>query len=406
MNGVSKVKWQEAFIIICLLLHNVLDIYAINDNLTFGNIADLLVFGLCFFTNNERNEIPVLMWGYILYRIIMSFLTSSSLTSMIPVGFILQVLALFAAFRSIRLTSLIRIYKGLGYFVTLFLLIQYISFTVFGFRISGILRFLPIAIGGDDFLLVMGSRVRQASIFSEPAHFAEFILPLLCILLFDEEQKKSWLLIALCMVSLLLSMSGTALLGLLVVFLLYIMKLLVARISSKKIFLLYFIILALPVGLYYYSQSEIGESVLSRTESVRDAQNATSASSEYVRIFRGYDVFGELETINKVFGCGNRDKIIESIPYSFYYSLFDGSSFYFNGISTILLYTGIIGLLLYVLALLSIWKNNSFCGRSFLVLLVPLMMIASIVLNSTGVLLLLLASLYKKKTLYNNSLTK
>ena len=400
----SKIKWHEAFIIICLLLHNVLDIYAVNDSLTFGNVADLLVFGLCFFSKNEKNDIPILMWVYIIYRVLMSFLTSSSLTSMIPIGFILQVLALFAAFRAIRIVSLIKIYRGLGYFVTVFLLIQYISFSAFGYRISGILRFLPIAIGGDDFLVVLGSRVRQASIFSEPAHFAEFILPLLCILLFDDDQKKTWLLIALCMISLLLSMSGTALLGLLVIFSLYVMKWLVARISSKKIFLLYFLILALPVGLFYYSQSEIGESVLSRSTSIRDAQNATSASSEYVRIFRGYDVFGELKTTNKVFGCGNKDSIIENISYSYYSSLFDGSSFYFNGVSTVLLYTGIIGLFLYVLALLSFWKENSFCGRSFLVLLVSLMMIASIVLNSTGVLLLLLASLYKKKALSHNPL--
>ncbi len=400
----SRIKWHEAVIILCLLLHNVLDIYAITDDLTFGNIADLLAFGLCFFSKREKNMIPLLLWVYIIYRILMSFVASSSLMSMIPVGFILQVLALFAAFRAIHLPNLIKVYMGLGYFVTVFLLIQYIAVTLFGVHISGILRSLPIAIGGDDFLLVIGSRVRQASIFSEPAHFAEFILPLLCILVFDEYCKKAWLLFFLCVVSLLLSMSGTALLGLLVVLLLYIIKLLAARISYKRVFLSLVIIVTLPIGLFYYSQSEVGEVVLSRSTSIRDAQSATSASSEYVRLFRGYDVFGELKAINKVFGCGSRDRIKENITYSYYTSLFDGNSFYFNGVSTILLYTGFIGLILYLLALYSIWKNNSFCGRSFLLLLVPFMMIASIVLNSTGVLLLLLASLYKNKALSHNSM--
>lgn len=399
----TSIKWQEAFIIICLLLHNVLDIYSVGGRITFGNVADVLAFVLSFTVGRKGNHIPRTLWAYIFYRIVFSFISASSLQSSIPIGFLLQVAALCATFRAVSLANFIKIYKVLGFITSAFLLIQFLSFSLLGIKINGILSFIPLAIGGDDFLNVVSLRVRQSSIFSEPAHFAEFILPLLCIQLFDERINKSIPFILLCVVSLLLSMSGTALLGLLVVFGLYFIKLFFAQKSGKKTIALVFMLAVVPVVFYYYSRSEMGSTVLGRTESVKYAQDATAISSEYVRIFRGYDVYGSLSTTEKIFGCGNKETIIKRISNSSYSILFDNDSFYFNGVSTVLLYTGLLGLILYALALASIWKGNSFCGKSFIILLIVFMLIASILMNSTAIVLLFLAAAYKKSYLINNA---
>ncbi len=405
-SNASKIKPVEALVIVCMLLHTVLDIYSFSGSITYGNIADIIVFGLALTVRKSVNIIPFPLWCYIGYRVLMSVLSFSSISSMLPLGFLLQVAALYATFRVVNLSNFIKIFRFLGYTTSIFLLIQYIGLTFFNVRISGILEFLPIAIGGDTYLDVLDLRVRPASIFSEPAHYAQFILPLLCIELFDDTRKKSIPLIILIIAGLLLSMSGTAVLGLLVIGIIYLVKLFVLHASFKKTWWVFLLVALLPVGYQYYAKSELGEMVLGRTESVVEASQAMAVSSEYVRLFRGYDIFGELNVSKKIFGCGTKESIIQSIATTRYSSMFDSENFFFNGIATILLYTGLIGLFIYLWTLINMWKGNSFCGKSFIILLVALMLIASIVINSSGVLFLFLACAYKQENYRKHLLPK
>lgn len=396
-TDVDIMKWYEAVVIVCILLHSVLDIYVFYGPFTFGNVADVIALFLCVVSRKKENRIPSAIWWYIGYRIIASAATLNSWQSLVPIGFILQVAALVATFRLVKLSNLIKIYRILGFITTLFFVFQYISFTFFDVKISGVLDFLPIALGEDDFLSVLEMRDRQSSIFSEPAHFADFLLPLLLIELFYQKGKGSIILIILSVFSLIFSMSGTGLLGLVVIGVLFLINHIMENPNVKRVSLAFVIILAIPVAAYYYSHSEMGEMVLGRADDVKSAQNAARVSSEYVRLFRGYDIYGELSLTEKVFGCGDKTNIIKGITKTRYSSLFDSENFYFNGVSTILLYTGIIGLLLYYWALLTIWKKNSFAGRTFVILLITLMLIGSIVLNATAVILLFLSSTIKSK---------
>lgn len=394
---VITIKWYEVVVIVCMLLHSVLDIYAFWGPLSAGSMADLLVFTLCIISRKSVNKIPSTLWWYIGYRIFASAATLNSWQSIIPVGFILQVMALFATFRVVKFTNLLKVYKILGFVTTIFFVIQFISFQFLGVKINGVLNFLPLAIGEDDFLSVLDLRERQSSIFSEPAHFAEFLLPLLMIELFDKNNKRSILLIILCIFSLVFSMSGTGLLGLLIIGLLYLINHIIDKPSFKRVSVAVLFIIAIPVVAYYYSQSEVGEAVLSRTQDVKEAQNAAMVSSEYVRLFRGYDIYGELPSFNQIFGCGDKTNIIQKISHTKFSSLFDIDYFYFNGVSTVLLYTGLIGLIIYLLLFYKIWNDNTFCGRSIIVLLISFMLIGSIVLSATGVVLIFIACSYKKK---------
>jgi len=394
-----KMTFIELFVIVCMLLHTVLDIYSFSASISYGILADIIVFGLAFTVRKSVNKIPRPLWYYIGYRVLMSLLSSGPLSSIIPAGFLLQAAALYATFRVVHLSNFVKVFRFLGFATSIFLLIQYIALTFFNIRISGILEFLPIAIGGDTYLDVLALRVRPASIFSEPAHYAQFILPLLCIELFDDSRKKSIPLIILIIVGLVLSMSGTAVIGLLVIGVLYVIKLIVQHASIKKTWWVLLLIVLMPIGYQYYAKSELGEMVLGRTESVVEASQSLAVSSEYVRLFRGYDIFGEFDASKKLFGCGSKDNIVKNIAATRYSSMFDSENFFFNGVATVLLYTGLIGLILYFWALFSMWKKNSYCGKSFIVLLISMMLIASIVINASGVVFLFLACAYRDENM-------
>lgn len=394
-----KMTIVELFVVVCMLLHNVLDIYSFSDSISFGIIADIIVLGLSFTVHKSVNKMPYPLWYYIGYRVLVSLLSPGPLSSIIPAGFLLQAAALYATFRVVHLSNFIKVLRILGFATSIFLLIQYIALTVFNIRISGILEFLPIAIGGNAYLDDLAFRVRPASIFSEPAHYAQFVLPLLCVELFDDSRKKSIPLIILIIVGLILSMSGTAVIGLLVIGILYVIKQIVQHASIKKTWWMLILIVLMPIGYQYYAKSEIGEMVLGRTESVVVASQSQVVSSEYVRLFRGYDIFGELDVSKKIFGCGSKDNIVKSIATTSYFSMFDNENFFFNGVSTILLYTGLIGFLLYLRALFSMWKKNSYCGRAFIVLLIFMMLIASIVINASGVVFLFFLCAYRDENM-------
>jgi uncharacterized membrane protein len=68
---------------------------------------------------------------------------------------------------------------------------------------------------------------------------------------------------------------------------------------------------------------------------------------------------------------------------------------YFNSFQSVLIYTGLIGLLLMFLFIRGVWKNNSFCGKSMLFLLIAISLVSSNFFTTTMALYLIPAIVMK-----------
>ena len=331
----------------------------------------------------------------------------SGMQSFLPFGFLFRVMAMVIALGFLDYYRVIRPYRFLAYVFILFYFIQELFYLATGSRISGILSILPIALGGEDslqWLEMHNLSERASSFFSEPAHFAQFLLPLLIVELFAKKKKPvSSLLIVLIIVTLLLLQSGNGIFGLLLIIFCYVYKYLFSSVSiKKKIFGVIVSAVIVLLGTWYI-RTDTGQELFERRDEVAAAANDNMVSSAYLRMFRGYDLYAELPLVSKIFGVGDKNELIRYITSPKFRSLFGDNDFYFNGLSSILLYSGIVGLLFYVLFLIGLWRNTSFPGHCLVLYLVLLLLIASTYIGGEVAIIIVLANHFKKVTSYEGN---
>lgn len=303
--------------------------------------------------------------------------------------------------KEVVLPFFLRVYRWAVFVNILFFIFQECLYTISGYRVLGILTWLPSTIGGEDFDVSQYEELsmhaeRSSAFFSEPAHFVQFMLPLLVIELFYVGDKKAYIRSFIYLLTLLALSSGNALLGISIIGLFFIAKLLKQFHPVIGIFTILFFVAGVVFTVNMVLKTEYGEKLMDRSEELDS--NSVQVSSGFLRIFRGYYIWNEMTGFEKTIGLNSETKLEEKIRQCSVAATFKDNDRYMNAVQSFLISTGYIGTLIFLLFLISLWRHNNLAGRCCITIYVALSFIASIYFTYTMVLYLLVAFLMKKET--------
>ena len=391
----------ESFIIVVALLGPILQIYGWGKY-DFAFILYPLLALYYFSRYGIEYKMPAILGAYFVYWIFIHVIGATSFASAIPLGTIRNVimfLLLFVAIREDNIERLFRYYSTIAIVCIIFFFIQELGYAATETRISGVFEFLPLALDVDDaatYYQSVVTRNRSASFFSEPAEFAQFLLPLLAYELLMSKKKNRLLFSFFIIATLLFLRSGNALFGLSGVAIVYFFYLLKKRNKNKLLWIVVSITLVSIVG-YYYVTSEMGQNLMTRQDQLSYTGDAESGQSGFTRMWRGYYVYGEFSTIEKIIGVDDVSRIksyIKQSPVSFAFE--DDDDMYFNTMQTFLVHTGIIGVIMYLIFLYSLFKNNSSCGKAIILTLFILSFISSMYFSESFALYIVIAAVLQR----------
>lgn len=251
--------------------------------------------------------------------------------------------------------------------------------------------------GTSDLIYSQQHLGRACSLFREPAHFAQYILPLLAIELFyDQKNNKIISPFAVCpIIVLLLLRSGNGLVGLALLLLVKLYQIAVQSNFKTKLISILFAIPLMAYSANYYVQSTIGEEMVARTIELENDQSAHS----WARVWRGYYIYGSLPTINKLLGASD-DQILSYMP-SHLRLLNSSQNLYVNGVQQILISKGLIGLLIFSIMLVSWIKKGEILSKAALICFIGLCFVAQLYLTDVMLLSFVIATYLNK---HNNTI--
>ena len=259
-------------------------------------------------------------------------------------------------------------------------LLQEIMFYSLGYRFHALLPFGRLLDGFSMSELIVEHQtgLRSSSFFREPAHLAQYVLPLLIMELFDHEGRdKICNKYAVAIVLMLLFLrSGNGMLGLLIVLAIKFAHYIYSKEIKYKVFKIIIAGGILVIPIMYYMGTEAAQLMVFRSAELQNEEESAS----YIRIYRGYALYGELPAINKLIGI-NEDDLVERIPKTSISYLFTGeriSDVYCNCIQYILIYSGFLGFLFVALVYFKLFKNARIMGRTSILLLFTISLVASI----------------------------
>lgn len=392
-----------------LLLSTVMNMYTV-----FGDkyldvytcyFAVFLYLSLKFFnvrTNQREVLFPREFALYFFYTFLVSLFTNISSTGRLIsiLTLIIIILSYIMYWDTYRTGKFVKFYTSLAVFIVGFFFIQVIVDAVTGMNIMGVIPGLSTSqTSGENALNIRYDNIRYCSLFSEPSHMAQFLMPLFIFLLFDKSERIKYrmLLIVFLFLSLLLLKSGTAIVLLIpsAVFFVYTYT---RRTQNKflKILLMSFMIV-IGVGLVgWYLSSQMGAFVSERGAEIFEGINADQGTSGFVRIWRGYFVYDDFSLSEKIFGNDSYNDIIKHVYHSNMELYLEGFALtYFNAVQFILIHSGLIGFLLFLYFLYKQWKGNTVCGKCLITTLFLLMLIESVYGSAIMATFLLMAQSQK-----------
>lgn len=385
---------------VILLLYPFLDYYGYG----FVSIAFVCAMIYIFYVIIKRGclklafQLPMLL--YILYFVVARMYFATSVREMI-VPSILFVFIFWGMLNiDLSIHSFLKWYRRIAFINIAFFFVQECMYQLLGYRLVGILTFLPLTIGDAD-LDISGWEertslyARSSAFFSEPAHFAQYLLPLLVIELFYVSDKKSRYRCLLYIVALIASSSGNALAGLAVVLLFYFVRLC----KKLNVFVISILVVVfavtIPIGVSKLLTTEYGENMLERQEELDPEQS--SVSSGFIRVFRGFYIWDEMNTMEKCWGLNSTTRIKEKIKQCEVSFTFKENDLYMNCFQSFIIQTGIVGTCLFMFFLISLWRNNNLAGRCCIGVFLILSFIAAIYFSINNMVLLLISAYLMKK---------
>ena len=271
-----------------------------------------------------------------------------------------------------------KIYKWIIYFVCSVFFLQEISYYLLGYRFSGLVPFFPLfyeherGIQMEDFMMAQSMNERSASVFLEPSHFAQFIIPFLAIQLFRDIHKINYVRAIFITVVLLLLKSGV---GLILASFIWLYWFFVSKKVTFKFVIIFLLLPVMLVLIYSAANMEYISELLIRTDEV--SLDASSNTSGFIRIFRGYFLLSDMNVMNRFVGLSTNYVLGLLITTFDSFWLFS-KELYLNTFQTKLVYFGLIGTILYYNWLFGEFRKNDLCGKIILMLLMLLMLMESV----------------------------
>jgi len=287
-------------------------------------------------------------------------LPGNYLVSFMPVSLLFYSLMFIFLLPNLDWEYVLKFYRVLVYIAVGFFLLQEVAYYTIGVRPTFYLPF-EMYYTDTDVQSLADSRAqmdRSSSFFLEPAHFAQYILPYYCIVVsrFIKERINKWEFFILSFVLLILQ-SGSGYWGMLAIL---ISLLLLPGYLSKKVkigVLIGAFVLLCGVAVFLSNNPAVME-ILSRFDEISSLEvEAYGSQSGFLRIWRGYFIYGALEPICKFFGIG-----VGSIEYAANLIYIPGSRYdgsYMNGFQTLLVTGGLVGTFLFFRFLFKSFKKTS-----------------------------------------------
>ena len=279
-------------------------------------------------------------------------------------------------------------------------IIQEISYYTLGTR--PIFLFPMPLTGSADYSVILANQInldRSSCFFREPSHFAQFALPLLAIELYESSNKGRFISRYAFFIVLILFLmrSGNGFLGMIIIMLVQVWDYLkYAKLKYKYLTLIVIIPLAV-LAVSLYSRTEQGSEIALRASGI----STEEGSSSFVRTFRGFYLYEELPVINKIFGTsieGVPDAISRSkVNYLFIDPITGDDDYYLNGIQTILISNGIIGLLLFFFIYIKLYSRYDLLSKPLILLFISLLFIGNLYLSQMMLISTIIPMLNKQR---------
>lgn len=320
----------------------------------------------------------------------------------LPITAIVSFIAFSMFFNVINYNYLLDLYKKIAVLAIVLFSIQYISKLLLGTFPAFQLPFFPSFYSYEDTISSL-EKVRCFSFFLEPSHMAVWLIPLLIIYSFAD--KINYLKVGMLVLVLILLNSGSGMIGLSTIAILYIVSNIFLKGSFRNKLLSCILIIFGLTALSWYFSSEFGTEVLARSNSLKTGDFALEQSG-FVRIVRGYMLWNKLSMFDIIFGCNSNVKIASYAAQIPGYLSDAGSDTWLNGIQSIMIYTGIVGLILMVSFVFYLWKNNSKAGKALIITWIVISFIHNNFLDGGTFLYWLLAYMTKQNNICNIHLNK
>ena len=355
-----------------------------------------------------------LMPGYgifLLYMLIippiaslMGGLPGNYIASFIPVSLIYYSLLFTILLPNLNWDYVLKFYRFLVYIAAGFFLFQEFSYYTIGIRPT---LYLPLDMyyKGSDISEFSASRsltIRSSSFFLEPAHFAQYILPYYCIVIcrFVKERTNRWEFFLLSLIILLLR-TGSGYWG--AVAIIASLLFMPGYLSKRMKMVVATIVLLMLGGIVYFLQEDpLFLGVYSRIDEITSLEvDAYGRQSGFLRIWRGYFIYGAMEPINQLLGVG-----VGSIEYvsrliRIVGSRYEGS--YMNGIQLLLVNGGIVGALLFFRFLYYSFKKTSSESVIIIACMISLFFVEHMFFTSKMFLFVLIALAVSRQYRFNEA---
>ena len=245
------------------------------------------------------------------------------------------------------------------------LLLQIALYFVLGFYPPLVIPYLPMATGESarELFIQYLSEDRPACFFLEPSNYSYYaVLDLSLALLDSDGLKKNLKIVFFLTFSLIISRSGSAYVLMALVYFIYLFysyQNLSNKIKSRIVVLMF----CLPLLYPLLSATEEVQKLFMRTQEFKlDDVESNSHASGYLRMYRGFMIFQEMNIEEKIIGIGHSN--VEMFKKNHSNIMLDMGSddeegLYLNGLSQILIYNGFIGILLCIISLYPYLKNKN-----------------------------------------------
>ena len=401
MNELKTPTFFSKLVTHMLLLYPILNTYALIGSFSIGRSILMTLVVLFIFRVFTKGQKP-LKSSPKYFNIYCTFWICSAIISVGFIGFsvfgalpgiIYSFLFVLLFFYETDLDYLIRWYKYYAIAFIGFLFVQESMYVSTGIRIPGIIPGLPLTVdklvGSERYMeqVIMG--YRSSSVFSEPAHFAQWLLPFLSIELMYDKNNNHYIYAVAALLSLLLLRSGNAMIGLAIVLLFFMGYLFIEKKTKMHFVQIMAFVAVLIIGGYYYLNSDIGADVLDRQDELHLNESSSDRMGQ-VRLFRRYYVFAEYSVLEQLIGVSDIPKLLNYIKGSQVAFFFDDDETYFNAIQSVLLKTGYIGLVIFVILCFSLSRNNTHAGKAIVFAFLALSFVAGLFFTTTMALYLVI----------------
>lgn len=305
----------------------------------------------------------------------------------------------------------LKVIKRIAIILSIYMLVQYITYYLSGVQLPNIIPFLKTNISGglvgEELLEKIGRSasydgyLRVSGFFSEPAVCAHFLSVALLLELFPAVGKiKDFKTSFLYTIALVLTFSVNAYIAIIVCWGIWVLFNGQNRKRSGLITTI-FVFSVITAGIVFIASNDITKRVFERLFLLGDT--SITEGSSVIRVLRGMSFYFEMPVYFQIFGCGFGNFIQFRDIYGIT-TIYETADEYMNTNAYILVSSGIIGFILFVSTLYSIAKKRITVSK--MILLIAIMFgFSSSIYSSAQFVIMLSFILYapKKEEILNEA---